>query len=217
MAAFLTACGPNVLKARGAVMHPLIKDSKELAHIRIVTIVRKEPRVKSEHTIVGNFRRPRALGWLHEPAEIPKQITDGSGLLISVEIFSPHKEELVHPKDYKFWLELPDGRKIRGKLHRVWRLVDLTEKVTGGSRRTHLVVRDKRAGTTQSYRHWEEVENDLGLFWRKFRVVFMAKVLITLDTKYVVFIVKGHQRERRYRFDFSTDPNDFLSEDKDQN
>lgn len=212
MTVLLGACGPNVLKARGTVMHPLIKDSHEMAFIRVVTIVRKEPRIRNQHTIVGDYRKPYALGRLHEPAEIPKQVTNGDGLLFTVEIYSPYKDELVKPGSYTFWLELPDGRKVPGKLHRVWGLVDLTEKVTGGHMQTHLVVKDKAAGKAKAYQHWEEVENEYQLFWRKFRVVFVADDLITMDTKYVVFVVSGHQRERRYHFDFSRDPGDFLKE-----
>lgn len=208
-------CGPNVLSAKGTVMNPLVKDSDEFAFIRRVTIVRKEPNVRNENTIVGDYRRPLLLGELHETAEIPKQVTDGSGLLITFEIFSPYKDELVGlTKNYTFWLELPDGRKIKGEPHRVWALRDLTEKVTGGSMRTHQVVIDKRAGTATALRHWEEVENEYQLFWRKIRVVFKARDLITMETPKIVAVVRGERRVRRYTFVFTTDPTDLMDKDE---
>jgi len=213
-AVFLLGCGPNVLKAKGTVMNPLVKDTNEMAFFRIVTIVRKEQNISAGHMIVGSNAKPMALSRLREPAEIPTQRTNGNGLLMTVEIYSPHKDELVKPKDYKFYLTLPDGRKIKGRLHRVWKLVDFTEKVTGGAMRRHLVVRDKRSGTTTSYSHWEEVENDYTLFWRKFRVVFLADDLITMDTKYIVFEVTGHQRTRQYTFKFETDPMKILTDEE---
>ena len=210
----LIACGPNVLNAKGTVMHPLVKDNDELYFIRMVTISRKEPRLRGMHTIVGAYGKPRALGKLLEHAEIPKQHTNGNGLLVTVEIYSVYKDQLVKPQDYKFSLVLPDGRKIKGRLHRVWRLVDLSEKITGGSMRVHQVVRDKKSGSVQVYRHWEEVENDHQLWWRKFRVVFVTDKLITLDTKFVIFEVEGHQRLRRYTFKFTKDPIELMNEEE---
>lgn len=205
-------CGPNVLTAKGKVMNPLVKDSKELAYIRKVTIVRKEPRIKGGHYIVGNYQKPRALGELHETAEIPHQYTDGSGLLVTFELYTIYKDELVDlTKNYTFWIILPDGRKIKGETHRLWSLVNFTEKVTGGSMRPHLTVRDRRSGTSKTYSHWEEVENEYELFWRKVRIVFLGQDLIELDTPGIVLEVHGAQRIRRYIFNFTNDPTELMS------
>lgn len=210
-----TSCGPNVLQAKGKVMNPLVKDSKELAFIRQVTIVRKEPSLKGRHIIVGVRGKPRAEGALHEIAEIPHQHTNGNGLLVTFEIYSIHMAELVDfKKTYTFWIVLPDGRRIKGEYHRLWKLKNLTQKVTGGSQRTHLVVRDKRSGTTTAYRHWEEVENEYQLYWRKVRIVFLAEDLVTLDTPKVILEAHGEQRIRRYTFNFTKDPLDLMSEEE---
>lgn len=213
LVSMLGACGPNILTAKGKVMNPLIKDSKELAFNRYVTIVRKEPRITGGHYIVGNYKKPRALDELHETAEIPPQNTDGTGLLVTFELYSVYKEELVHlTKNYTFWMILPDGRRIKGSPHRVWGLVNLSEKVSGGSMQRHLVVKDKRRGIVRSYSHWEEVENDYELFWRKIRVVFLSRDLITLETTGIVLEVHGEQRIRRYVVDFANDPTELMSE-----
>jgi len=60
------------------------------------------------------------------------------------------------------------------------------------------------------YKHVEEVENDFELFSRWGRIVFVAEGLMTLKTKYVVFVIKGFQRTRRYHFDFTLDPGEAM-------
>ena len=211
----LVGCGPNVLTAKGKVMNPLVKDSEELAFIRQVTIVRKEPRVKGAHLIVGNYRKPRALGELHETAELPHQYTDGDGLIATFEIYSIYKDELADfSENYTFWIVLPDGRRIKGETHRIWGLVNMTEKVTGGSMQPHLVVRDKSRGTTKTYHHWEEVENEYELFYRKARIIYKAKGLITLDTPKLVLEVHGGQRIRRYTFELTSDPTELMDKEE---
>lgn len=210
--ALLSGCGPNILTAKGKVMNPLVKDSNELAFIRKVEIVRKEPSLKGRHAIVGVRGKIYATSALHEVAEIPHQDTNGNGLLVTFDIYSIHMAELVHFKDtYSFWIALPDGRRIKGEYHRLWKLKNLTQKVTGGSHRTHLIVRDKRTKTTTSYSHWEEVENEYQLYHRKVRIVFLAKDLVTLDTPYITVEAHGEQRLRRYIFLFTKNPRELMS------
>lgn len=206
-----SACGPNVLRARGTVLHPLYKykegDTEAPRPPRILVIYRKENRVTVKHTIVGPQGRPMALELLGEFAEIPAQYSeDGSGLFVEVLLFSNYKDELTSMSKYEYWLELPDGRKIKGEVHVQHGLKDHSMKITGAHMEPHLVVRDKQSGTTQVYRHVEEVENEFPLFSRWARLVFRADHLITPDTKYVTFVVRGFDRERRYRFDFTWDP-----------
>ena len=88
----MAACGPNVLRTRGTVLHPMYKykegDTEAPRPPRLLVIERKENRVMVKHTIVGPQGRPMALKLLGEVAEIPAQDTDGSGLLFEVLIFS---------------------------------------------------------------------------------------------------------------------------------
>lgn len=211
----LAGCGPNVLEARGKVMNPLVKNSKELYFSRSVTIIRKEPDMEGRHIIVGPQKRPRALDRLYEIAEIPDQHTDGSGLIVEFGIYSKYKHELAEMrKNYSFRIILPDGRIIKGETHRLWALRNLTDKVTGGAMRTHMTVVDKRSGTVTNYRHWEEVENEFELFWRRIRIVFRAKDLITLETPSIVVEARGEQRVRRYVFEFTTDPTELMDDEE---
>ena len=210
LAALGTGCGPNVLSVRGTVLHPLHKfkpeEDAELGRPdRILVIRRKEPRSIATHTIVGAYVKPKGLGWLEEPAEIPPQDTDGSGLLIEVAICSDHKDEIVGLAKFDYELILPDGRKIKGTVHRKWPIQNFTQKVTGIHSEPHLVVRDRQAGTATTYTHIEEVENDIELHCGKIRVLFEDDRMITPETEYVIFVMTGFQRQRRYRFDFTFD------------
>jgi len=205
------ACGPNVLNARGTVLHPLYAykegDTEAPRPPRILVIYRKENRVTVRHFIVGPQGRPMALKLLGEFAEIPRQYTeDGSGLFIETLIFSNYKDELKDMGDYQYWLELPDGRKIKGGVHVQHGRKDHSMKITGAHMEPHLVTVDKQTGEVKVYRHVEEVENDFQLFSRWARLVFRADRLITRDMKYITFVIRGYDRERRYRFDFTWNP-----------
>lgn len=205
-----TACGPNILRARGTVLHPMYTykegDTESPRPPRLLVIERRENRVAVKHTIVGPQGRPMALELLGEFASIPPQETNGNGLFIETLIFSNYKDELSSMSDYEYWLELPDGRKIKGEVHAQGGRRDHSMKITGAHMEKHLTVRDRQSGTVQNFYHVEEVENDLELYSRWGRIVFVAEGLIDLKTPYLVFVVKGHQRERRYRFDFTLDP-----------
>lgn len=205
----LTACG-NTLRARGTVLHPMYKyrqgDTEAPRPPRLLVIQRRENRVVVKHTIVGPQGRPMALRILGEFAEIPGQDTDGNGLLVEVLLFSNYKDELSSMSNYQYWLELPDGRKVKGEVHVQHARKDHSVKITGMHMEPHLVVRDKQNKTVTVYRHVEEVENDLEMYSRWGRILFQAKGLITPKTPYVIFVVKGYWRERRYRFDFTHDP-----------
>jgi hypothetical protein len=200
----------NVLRTRGAVLHPMYKykqgDTEAPRPPRILVIERKENRVMVKHTIIGPQGRPMALKLLGEVAEIPDQATEGNGLFIEILIFSNYKDELTDMSKYEYWLELPDGRKIKGEVHVQRGLKDHSMKITGMHMQPHLVTKDRQTGQVTVYKHVEEVENDFELFSRWARIAFVGDKIITRDTKYVVFVVKGFDRERRYRFDFTWDP-----------
>lgn len=200
----------NVLRTRSTVLHPLYEykegDTEAPRPPRLAVIERRENRVAVKHTIVGPQGRPMALEILGEFAEIPDQKTEGNGLFIETLLFSNYKDELTSMSNYEYWLELPDGRKIKGEVHVQRGLKDHSMKITGMHMEPHLVTRDKQTGETKVYRHVEEVENEFLLFSRWGRIVFVGDRIITKDTTYVVFVVKGYGRERRYRFDFTWDP-----------
>lgn len=200
----------NVLRARNTVLHPLYVykegDTEAPRPPRLAVIERRENRVSVKHTIVGPQGRPMALEILGEFAEIPDQRTEGNGLFVETLIFSNYKDELTSMSKYEYWLELPDGRKIKGEVHVQHGLKNHSMKITGAHMEKHLTVRDRQSGTVQNFYHVEEVENDLELYSRWARIVFVGDRIIAKDTKYVVFVVKGFDRERRYRFDFTWDP-----------
>jgi len=208
----VAACGG--LQARGTVLHPMYKykegDTESPRPPRLLVIERRENRVTVKHTIVGPQGRPMALELLGEFASIPPQETDGDGLFIETLIFSNYKDELKSLSDYEFWLELPDGRKIKGEVHSQGARRDHSMKITGMHMEPHLVVKDRQTGQVNVYRHVEEVENDLELYSRWGRVLFRAEGMIDMKTPYVVFIIKGYQRTRRYRFDFTLDPGEAM-------
>lgn len=202
------ACGG--LQARGTVLHPMYKykegDTEAPRPPRLLVIERRENRVTVKHTIVGPQGRPMALELLGEFASIPQQDTNGNGLFIETLIFSNYKDELSAMSKYEYWLELPDGRKVKGQVHVQGPRRDHSMKITGMHMEPHLVVRDRQTGQVTVHKHVEEVENDFELFSRWGRIVFVTEGLLTRETPYVVFVVKGYQRTRRYRFDFTFDP-----------
>lgn len=208
------ACGPNVLNARGKVLHPMHEyaegDTEAARPPRILVIYRKENRVVVKHTIVGPQGRPKALELLGEYALIPDQSTDGSGLYVEALIFSNYKDELVSMEKYGYWLVLPDGRRVKGEVHVARGLKDFTIKVTGAHMAPHLVV--KNGGQTRVYRHVEEVENEYQLYSRTVRILFKAPGLITRETAGATFVIEGFDRERRYRFEFTWDPDEAMRE-----
>jgi hypothetical protein len=206
----MAACGPNVLATRGTVLHPMHAfqegDTEAPRPPRVLVIERKENRVAVKHTIVGPQGRPMALTLLGEIAEIPAQHTDGGALLIEVLIFSNYKDELVDMGKYDYWLELPDGRRIKGEVHVTRGLRDHSMKITGAHMEPYLVTKDRQSGQTKVHYYVQEVENDFQLYSRWARVIFKAPGLITPETTHVIFTVKGYQRLRRYRYDFTWDP-----------
>ncbi|MEK7546441.1 MAG: hypothetical protein AAB554_05230 [Patescibacteria group bacterium] len=207
MVCLAAACGPNVLRARGKVLHPMYRhhegDTESPRLPRILVIYRKENRVVVKHTIVGPHGRPMSLDLLGEFAVIPDQVTEGDGLFIDVLIFSNYKDELTDMSEYDYWLELPDGRRIDGGVHVARGLKDHSMKITGAHMQPHLVTRDRQTGQTRVHTHYEEVENEFSLFSRWVRALFVADGMITKATPYVVFVMRGNGRERRYRFDFT--------------
>ena len=146
----LAACGPNVLRTRGTVLHPMYKykegDTEAPRPPRLLVIERKENRVQVKHTIVGPQGRPMALTLLGEVAEIPAQDTDGSGLIIEILIFSNYKDELTDMGKYEYWLELPDGRKVKGEVHVARGMKDHSMKITGMHMAPHLTTVNKSTG-----------------------------------------------------------------------
>lgn len=206
----LSGC-TNVLRAQGTVLNPMLQyragDAETPRAPRILVIHRRENRVLVKNTIVGPYGKPMALDILGEYALIPEQTTDGRGLYIETLIFSNYKDELADKGlgQYGFWLELPDGRKIKGELHVQHGLQDHSVKITGMHMQTHQIVRTSSG--VEVYRHVEEVENDFPLYSRWGRIVFSDERMIDARTPYVIFVIKGFDRERRYRFDFTDDPN----------
>lgn len=202
----------NVLRARGTVLNPMHQYRQDDAETprppRLLVIYRRENRALVKNIIVGPYGRPMALDILGEYAMIPDQHTDGDGLYVETLIFSNYKDELSGKglAQYQFWLELPDGRKIRGDVHVQRGLRDHSVKVTGAHMEPYLTVRDRKAGTTQTYYAVQEVENDFTLFSRWGRIIFKSDRLIDRRTPYAVFVIKGFYRERRYRFDFTDNP-----------
>lgn len=214
--AALAACGPNVLRARGKVLHPLHEfaesDTEAPRPPRILVIYRKENRVVVKHTIVGPQGRPKALELLGEFALIPDQRGVGDAMYVEVMLFSNYRDELKDMGDYQYWLELPDGRRVKGEVHVQRGRKDFTVKVTGAHREPHLTTVDKSTGEVRVYSHIEEVENEYELYSRWARIIFAAPAMITKDTPYVTFVVRGFDRERRYRFDFTWRPEEAIIE-----
>jgi hypothetical protein len=214
--AALAACGPNVLSTRGKVLHPLHEfaegDTEAPRPPRILVIYRKENRVVVRHMIVGAQGRPRALELLGEFAYIPEQYGVGDGLYVEVMIFSNYRDELKDMGDYEYWLELPDGRRVKGAVHVQHGRKDFTIKVTGAHRAPHLTTMNKTTGEVRVYSHIEEVENEYELYSRWARIIFVDPSLITRETPYITFVVRGYDRERRYRFDFTWKPEEAIME-----
>ena len=202
------ACGPNVLSARGTVLNPMYRyepgaDPEMPRNIpRKLVIRRKESRAGAQNIIVGVNGTPRALKYLDETAEMPAQVTGGDGLYVDVQIYSIYKDEMDLEK-YDFWLELPDGRKVKGEVHRQDGMVNLSQQVDG--RHTeYTIVKD--GGQTTAYPHQVFVQNDFELYRRKARIVFHGPGMLSMKTKFAVVVMSGHQRERRWHFDFTGDP-----------
>lgn len=215
LASGLSGCA-NVLRARGTVLNPMYRfadgDTDTPRPPRILVIHRRENRVTVKNTIIGPYGKPMALDILGEYASIPEQRTDGGGLYIETLIFSNYKDELSEKglEQYEFWLELPDGRKIKGEVHVQHGLQDHSVKITGAHMEKYMTIRDRSTGTAQNYYAVQEVENDFELYSRWGRIRFVADHMIDARTPYVIFVVKGFQRERRYRFDFTNDPNEAM-------
>lgn len=209
----LTGCGPNVYSVRRKVLHPMYKfgpgDEEQPRPRRLAAICRKDPSTTSMNTIVGARGTPRAMNPFCDVVEIPPQDTDGSALLFYWDFHTVLKEEVVELSDYTFLLQLPNGRAVKGEIDQQWSYVDLTDTISGAHLQPHMIVRDE--GGTHVYSHVEEVENDYPLFRRKVRIRFEADGLLTNATPFVVLIVRGYQREWRYRFDFTHDPAEGLN------
>lgn len=203
----MAGCGPNVLSARTTCTNPLVKDHVRL---RIAVIVRKEPVLSAAGYVIVGARKPRAAGWLEEPAEIIDQTTNGRGLLIEVKIYSIHCDEL-NLRNYAYVLETSDGQRIKGRIDRLWPMVNLTEKITGMGRYPTFVEK-KGDGSTEQHYETREVENTAELCTRKVRVLFVVTdddpPIFTLETKWLEFVMTGDSRERRYRYDLEKQPPD---------
>lgn len=201
-------CGPNVLSARGTVLHPLHtyvpgEDVEAPRSLRKLTIRRKE-QSGAQHTIVGAYGRPRALEYLDETAEIIDQKTDGRALFIDVKgIYSVYKDQMDLRK-YAYWAETSEGCRFEGEVHVMWGLKDLTQLVDG-MHTEYTVVKDN--GRTTAYPHVVTVQNDFSLFKRGARILLKGKdgCRITRKTTYLIFHMRGYQRERRWRYDFTFD------------
>lgn len=208
LALVASACGPNVLATRGTVLHPMhdqSKDDPEAARPpRILVIHRKENRIVVAHQIVGVNGKPMGLQLLGEFAELLAGRSGPDRMYFDALIFSNYKDELARMESFSYRLELPDGRRIDGRVHVAAPMVDHTVRVTGMHQENHLVV--KEGNTVTAYSHPEEVENEISLFSRRVRIEFIADDLLTKETSGVTLVITGHQRERRYRFDFTDDP-----------
>lgn len=206
----LSACGPNVFKAQGTVLNPTYayqSEDKEVARSpRLLVIIRKEIRNAKQYRIVGPMGEPAALKPFQEYAMLPEQQTDGSALYVDTRIFTNYRDELTGDGlgKFEFWLELPDGRKIKGGVHARRGIVDYTSNVSGAHMQTHQVIRDSSG--FHAYRHVEEVYETFELFSRRGRILFVGPGLVDPKTPYLVFVVKGYQREWRYHFDLTNDP-----------
>lgn len=213
LACVMTGCGPNVYSVRRTVLNPMHVfgpgDEEQPRPRRLAAICRKDPGTVSANTIVGAYRLPRAMEPYCDIAEIPSQQTDGGELLFYWDFHAIAKADIVELSSYAFRLELPDGRVIKGAIDQKWKYVDLTDKVTGAHMQPHLVVSDSEG--THVYSHVEEVENEYPLFRRKIRIRFEAAGLLTAETPYVTLVIRGYQREWRYRFDFTQDPAEGLN------
>jgi hypothetical protein len=69
---------------------------------------------------------------------------------------------------------------------------------------THQVIRSSSG--LHAYRHVEEVTDSFDLFSRRGRIVFVGPKLLETKTAFLVFVIKGYQREWRYHFDLTQDP-----------
>jgi hypothetical protein len=204
----LAACGPNVFRAQGTVMNPTYVYASGAGDTprtpRILTIIRKETRTAASYRIRGRYDKPAALLPFVEYAEIPEQRTDGTALMVNTRIFSNYRNEMDLEKDYEYFLELPDGRIVKGSLHVQHAIKDYSTTVEGTHMQTHQTIRDSTG--VHRYRHVEVVTNDFELFSRTGRVMFSGKGLVEKDTDRLVFVVKGYQREWRYTFNLTNDP-----------
>lgn len=205
----LTAC-TNVFRTEGLVLNPTYVyragDTEAPRFPRVLVIVRKETRIEKQDRIVGFYPEVQALKPFQEYAAIPDQKTDGGALYVDTRIFSNYKDELADDglEKYEFWLELPDGRRVKGKVHVQHGLKDYSSSLTGAHMQTHQVVRDSEG--VHAYQHVEEVQDDFNLYSRSGRILFVAPQLVDKETPYVTFVIKGYEREWRYRFDFTDDP-----------
>ena len=193
------SCGPNVLSVKVTVTNPLIRDNEI---IRAAFIVRKEPRATQTVAIAG-APRLKSRGWLVESAEIIPQATDGNSLYIDASIYGITKDEIALSRNYKYYLELPDGRRIVGEVHRLGELVNLSTKITGVGRHPTFKIRNAQGGTTQRYA-FQEVEDRQEFYWRQVRVIFHERKMITMETKWIRFVMEGEGRRRVFLFNFTT-------------
>jgi hypothetical protein len=211
LAAVISTAGcTNVFRTEGLVLNPTYVypagDTEAPRFPRVLVHVRKETRVEKQNRIVGVYSDIQALKPFQEYAAIPDQRTDGDALYVDTRIFSNYKDELADKglEKYDYWLELPDGRKIPGKVHVQRGLKDYSSTLSGAHMQTHQIVRDSYG--VHAYRHVEEVQDEFNLYSRSGRILFVAPHLVDKDTPYIVFVIKGYEREWRYRFDFTNDP-----------
>jgi hypothetical protein len=181
----------------------------EVPHVpRMLVIVRKEIRNVKQFRIVGRVGDvPDALKPFREYASIPDQRTDGNTLYIDTRIFSNYRDELSDEGlgKFEFRLELPDHREIIGSVHAQRGILDYSSSLSGAHMQTHMIVHDAQG--YHAYQHVEEVQDNFDLFSRRGRIVFEGTHLVDAQMPYMVFVVKGYQREWRYRFNFTNDPN----------
>lgn len=204
------ACGPSVLSARGTILNPLFaakaaKDPEAPRSPCILVIHRRENRIVVKHHIIGPQGRPLGLELLGEFAELLCERSGSDRVYFDMIIFSNYKDELTRMESYDYVLVLPDGRRIEGEVHFSGPLHDYTVKITGARLQSHGVVRGINGAPEVLY-HVEEVENEIPMFMRGARVEFLAPDILTEETSGVTFIISGHGRERRYRFDFTRSP-----------
>lgn len=206
-------CGPNVLSARGTVLHPSYRyqsaeqDPDAPRGIPRKLTIRRKEQAGAQHVIVGAHGRPRALEYLDETVEIPDQTQDGgvfTAIYVDVKgIYSVYKDQMDLRK-YRYWLETSEGCRFVGEVHVMRGLIDLSVQVDG--RHTEYTI-VKENGQTKAYPYVVTVQNDFLLFKRGARILLKGEdgCRITSKTTFVVFVMSGYQRERRWRFDFTFD------------
>jgi hypothetical protein len=200
----VSGCGPNVYRTQGLVLNPTYSarpaDTGVPIVRRVLVIERKELVIAWQDRTAEQDALSGRVKPYHEYAAIPGQGTNGDTLLIDTRIFGKSRSELSDDfGKLEFWLYLPDGRKVKGKVVAAEGLLDHS-KIMDENR-----VR-KSCGTDATDKDFQDAQNRFLLFSRSGRILFNASGLVDANTEHLTFVVKDRKQEWRYRFDLTNDP-----------